>query len=73
MQHYFYADDTQLYLSFKSKDAVIQTETLTRIDNYLIEIKAWMHQNMLKLNSNNIEVMPFTTKHTLQYMEKVSV
>jgi len=51
LQQHIYADDTQLYLSFNSKDDVIQAETLTRIENCLIEIEALMHQSMLKLNN----------------------
>jgi len=51
LQHHFYADDTQLYLSLKPKDDVIQDEALTRIENCLIEIEAWMHQSILKLNN----------------------
>jgi len=73
LQHYFYTDDTQFYLFFKSKDAIIQTEALTRIDNHLIEIEAWIHQNMLNLNNDKTEVILFTSKHNSQYMDKVSV
>ena len=73
LQHHFYVDDTQLYLSFKPKDDVIQAEALTRIENCLIEIEAWMHQSMLKLNNEITEVMLFTSKHNSQFMDKVSV
>lgn len=73
LQHHFYVDDTQLYLSFKPKDDVIQAEALIRIENCLIEIEAWMHQSMLKLNNEITEVMLFTSKHNSQFMDKVSV
>ena len=51
LQHQFYVDDTKLYLSFKPKDDVIHAEALTRIENCLIKIEAWMQQSMLKLNN----------------------
>ena len=73
LQHYSCADNTQLYLFFKPKDAIIQIEALTRIDNCLIEIQAWMHRNMLKLNNDKTEDILFTSKHDSQYMNKVYV
>ena len=73
LQHHFYADDTQLNLSFKPKVHVIQAEALARIENCLIEIEAWMHQRMLKLNNEKTEVMIFTSKHNSQFIDKVSV
>jgi len=73
LQHQFYADDTQLYMSFQPKDAIIQTEVLTRIYNCLIKIEAWMNQNMLTLNNDKTEIILFTSKHNSQYMYKVSV
>ena len=47
--HHFYADDTQLYtcISFKPRNDVVQTEALKRLENCLVDIEAWMHQNRL--------------------------
>jgi len=74
LQHHFYADDTQLYLSFKPKDYVIQPEALTRIENCLIEIVALMHQSMLKLNNEEKNRgHAFYIKTYTQFMDKVSV
>ena len=52
LEHHFYADDSQLYMSFKPKDDIAQKEVLTRIENCLSEIMSWMHHNMLKLNAD---------------------
>ena len=73
LQYHFYADDTHLYPSFKPKDAIIQTEALTHIDNCLIEIEAWIHQNTMKLNNDTTKVILFTSKHNSQYTDKVSI
>ena len=73
LQHHFYADDTQLYLSFKPNDKVVQSEALTRIENCLKDIELWMHQNMLKLNADKTEVMLFSSKHNSKSMDTISV
>ena len=73
LHHHFYADDTQLYLSFKPKDDVAQCEALTRIENCLKYIESWMHQNMLKLNADKTEVMLFSSKHNSRTMDTISV
>ena len=64
LEHHFYADDSQLYMSFKPKDACSKQETLSQIEKCLEEIVSWMHQNMLKLNTDKTEVILFHTTHT---------
>ena len=59
----FYADDTQLYISFKPKDGAAQTESLELIEKCLTDIERWMRVNMLKLNSKNNAVVLCTSKH----------
>ena len=71
--HHFYADDTQLYISFKPRNDVVQTEALKRLENCLVDIEAWMHQNMLKLNTDKTEVMLFASKHNSRHMNSISV
>ena len=74
LHHHFYADDTQLYLSFKPKDDVAQCEALTRIENCLMkDIESCMHQNMLKLNADKTEVMLFSSKHNSRTMDTISI
>ena len=66
--YHFYADDTQLYISFKPKDGAAQTDSLELIERCLTDIERWMRVNMLKLNSENTEVVLFTSKHNTMQM-----
>ena len=71
--HHFYADDSQLYLSFKPTEALCVSEALHRIEGCLTDIVSWMHSNMLKLNEDKTEVILFTSKHNTRHLDKVSV
>ena len=71
--YHFYADDTQLYISFKPKDGAAQTDSLELIERCLTDIERWMRVNMLKLNSEKTEVVLFTSKHNAMQMENVTV
>ena len=71
--HHFYADDSQLYISFKPIDSVSKSEALRCIECYRTESIAWMNANMLKLNADKTEVMLFSIKHKLRHVENVSI
>jgi hypothetical protein len=73
LSYHFYADDTQLYVSFKSNDDAKKAHSLTLIESCLTDIEGWMRTNKLKLNSDKTEVMLFTSKHNALHMENVSV
>jgi len=60
-----YADDTQLYLSMKPDE----TNSLVRLQACLKDIKTWMTQNCLLLNSDKTEVVIFRSEH---FREKLS-
>ena len=66
-----YADDTQLYLSVKP-DEVAQ---LSKMEACLLDIKEWMAQNFLLLNSDKTEIMvvgPRSLRHNLStYMPNI--
>ena len=59
--HHFYADDSQLYISFKPIDNLSKRETLRRVEMCLCEILIWMHTNMLKLNSDKTEMIVYAS------------
>ena len=56
----FYADDTQLYCSFKLHD---QAPSVQAIESCLNDIDAWMLANMLKLNRDKTELLVIGPKH----------
>jgi hypothetical protein len=61
LDHHFYADDSQLYLSFKPTDITTPAGTIRRIERCLYDIVSWRNDNMLKLNTDKIEVIVFAS------------
>ncbi len=54
IKYHFYADDTQLYLSFDPSDAV---SALDKLNSCLSDIRDWMASNFLKLNDDKTELL----------------
>ena len=52
---HIYADDTQIYISFKPISEKI--DTISRIENCLNDIKVWMTNNFLKLNADKTKLL----------------
>ena len=73
LKHHFYADDSQLYLSFKPADRVSQDEALHRVEACLNDIVSWMHGNMWNLNADKTEVILFTSKRNATLVSDISV
>ena len=55
----FYADDSQLYVSFNSTSS---TTTLTELENCIKEIKNWTLENKLALNDSKTEVVYLSSR-----------
>ena len=66
MQFHFYADDTQLYISFSVNDDLELTSSMAKIENCLSDLDKWMALNKLKLNKHKTELLYFYTKHNPQ-------
>lgn len=73
LNHHYYADDGQLYLSFKPKSVADKTEALQRIENCLSEIVTWMNINMLKINADKTELIVFTSQKNEKHVQSVTV
>ena len=56
---HFYADDSQIYISFGIKDS---QSAINRVESAIMVIKQWMLQNFLCLNEDKTEVLLIASK-----------
>ena len=57
LQYHFYADDTQLYITFKTDFADDPCLAKSRVEHCVEEIDRWMISNKLKLNDDKTELI----------------
>ena len=55
IDYHGYADDRQLYLSFKPKVPMDHVTCIRRLELCIAEIRCWMKNNFLKLNKSKTE------------------
>ena len=65
IEFHLYADDTQIYHSFKPSISNSKFDCIARIEKRLNKINIWMTWNLLKLNSDKTEFILFGTRHQL--------
>ena len=63
LEYHIYADDSGIYMSFCISDREDLNQVLNRIKRCLLELKAWMSRNKLKLNDDKTEVLLITPAH----------
>ena len=68
--YHIYADDTQLYISFKCKDPL---ESLTGLNMCISDIRVWMIKNKLKINDSKTEFIIFRSPLLKQNLSDLSV
>jgi hypothetical protein len=63
LKYHFYADDTQLYITFNPKEQSSFDLSSATMEECIREIKTWMNINMLKLNEDKTEVLFIASPH----------
>ena len=63
LSYHFYADDTQLYLSFETSSAEDLSICKSTIEDCVRDIDLWMLANKLKLNSDKTEILVFSSPY----------
>ena len=69
LRYHVYADDTQLYMSFKPTQECAN-QSIKNIESCICEIRRWMKENFLKLNDNKTKFVLFGSR---QQLSKVHV
>ena len=63
VQFHFFADDTQLYISFSPNNDLELASTIAKIQDCLPDLDRWMSLNKLKLNKDKTELLYLYSKH----------
>ena len=63
LEYHFYADDTQLYVAFKTDCLDKMVECKTTIEQCVRDIDDWMVINKLKLNQDKTEVVLISSRY----------
>ena len=61
LSYMLYADDSQLYISFKPNDPTSLCNVITAITSCVAHIRDWMSRHFLKLNDDKTEILVITT------------
>ena len=68
--YHIYADDTQLYISFKCNTPLA---SLIKLNNRISDIRVWMINNKLKINDSKTKFIVFRSPHAKQDLSVLSV
>ena len=71
--YHLYADDTQLYLTFKLNKNRSKEECIHSLENCINEIRDWMCINLLKLNDGKTEFIILGTQEQLQKISHINI
>ena len=66
-----FADDRQLYASFKPEDLCGQSEAILAMENCISDLRKWMLKDKLKLNDGKTEFLMIGSKQQLQKLSLV--
>ncbi|CAB3996996.1 Hypothetical predicted protein, partial [Paramuricea clavata] len=68
-----YADDTQLYLSFKPGNGASEEESIAAMETCIKAVRTWMTKDKLKLNDKYDSKTEFLIIGTRQQLKKVNI
>ncbi len=68
-----YADDTQLYLSFKPSLITSQEDALCLMESCIEKIRRWMIQDKLLMNDGKTEFLVIGTRQQLCKLQPISI
>ena len=71
--YYLYADDTQLYPTFKRNRNGSKEECIHSLENAINELRDWMCNNLLKLNDGKTEFIILGTQQHLQKISHINI
>jgi hypothetical protein len=71
LSYHFYADDSQLYVSFNPR--VNFQASIHSLEECISEIRDWMCLNMLKLNDDKSEFIVFGSKYSMSLVNSLSI
>ena len=71
--YHLYADDQQIYLSFKPYIIGSHEQCIKRLEDCIAEICEWMTLNLLKLNDDKTEFILFGTRQQLSKLDTIPV
>ena len=63
ISYHTYADDTQLYLSFRAQDYACMVDAKSSMELCVNDIKMWMQSHFLKLNDDKTELLLVHSKY----------
>ena len=61
-----FADDTQLYLSFKPNSPTDQEVAVCAMERCISDLRKWMHQDKLKINDDKTEFLIIGSRQLLK-------
>ena len=67
---HLYADDNQLYISFRTYDISLK---LVQFENCIKDIRQWMRMNFLKLNDSKTEMVLLGSRQQLKKLENQNI
>ena len=70
LNHHLYADDTQLFFSFRPSDV---HSSITYLHGALQQISCWITSNPLTLNSSKTEFLSIGLKQQLAKLQNISL